>query len=124
MFKFKESSWFIQYWVYLHTQMGMGEIPARTNLCVMFWKTVLITPLLVIAVISIGPAIALLVGIGWCVYRFYKWLNSRGMHVPDVGFCDKVEDGCDVIAEFFIARKKKYCPIIEITDDGGNARRW
>jgi len=117
MFKFKQSSWFIQYWVYLPVLIGMGYIPAQTNLCIVFWKTVLIIPLFVIVLCILGPPIALAVGIGWSVYKLYKWLKRHGMRVPDVGFCDVMEEGCDVIAEFFVARKKKWCPIIVITNE-------
>lgn len=115
MFKFKESSWFIQYWVYLHTQLGMGYIPVKTNLCSMFWRTVLVTPIFVLGLIVLGPPILLIAGVIWCIYRFFKW--SVSFLPRNMGVVDKVEDGCDVVVEFFVARKKKYCPLIEITEE-------
>ncbi len=118
MFKFKESSWFIQYWVYLHTQIGMGHIPSQTNLCTMFWKTVLITPVSLVLAICPGLPVLLLGAIGYGFYRLFSWLGvGRAFSKMRLGrrIVDSLENGVDVIDEFFIAKKKKYCPLIEIT---------
>ena len=115
---FKESSWFIKYWVYLHTQVGMGYIPSRTNLCTMFWKTVLITPLFIIVVIAIGPIILVAAGAILCLVKFTTWF---GDHIPKTKLGSRIEeaiqDGFEVTVEYFVSRKKKYCPLIDITED-------
>lgn len=120
MFNFKESSWFIQYWVYLHTQVGLGVIPSRTNLCTMFWKTVLITPVSIILAICPGIPVLLLGATGYGFYRLFSWLGvGRAFRKMRLGnrIVDALEEGCDVIDEFFTAKKKKWCPIIKITDE-------
>ncbi len=120
MFKFKESSWFIRYWVYLHTQVGLGYIPSQTNLCTMFWKTVLITPVSIVLAICPGLPVLLLGALGYGFFRLFRWLGvGRAFVKIRLGsrIVDMLEEGADVIDEFVIAKKKKYCPLIEIRED-------
>ncbi len=120
MFKFKQSSWFIQYWVYLHTQIGMGYIPSQTNLCTMFWKTVLITPVSIVLAICPGIPVLLIGAIGYGFFRLFRWLGiGRAFGKMRLGrrIGDTMEDGVDIIAEFVVAKKEKYCPLIEIRED-------
>lgn len=118
------NSWIVR-WAYLYKDRG--DIPARTSLCPLFWRTVFLTPFIKIAlpasvlgfllsrfwfypkesfrfigvVIALGVAVALAAWVNDTVVRHRREREYR-TEEPSV-----IRDG-------FRAIKSKVCPFVEI----------
>ncbi len=109
--KLNFKSWFVRYWVFLPTTVFESNIPRHTNLCKVFWQTVLVTPIFVALSIAIGPLILAGAGLIWVCTKVATWIGDK------IGFSQATEDKVDVVFDYLSARKKKVCPLITIERD-------
>jgi len=101
-------SWFLKYYVYLNQTIGIGDgMPQQTNLCAFFWKVMLGAPIFLILAIVIAPFAAFGVGLAWC------WKRTIG-HIPGLPRVKFLDTAADLVCDYIIAKKHKYCPIIRL----------
>jgi len=102
-----------------------------SNLCRYFWSIIFALIFLPVfylvmltGVLVFGPPILLgvgvFLGIRWIVRKIKNWNKKRYLKLAAEGKIRPVAPKePSLIAEYFKARKKKYCPIIEVeTEDG------
>lgn len=105
-------------WAYL-TDYVAGEdyLPRRTNICTLFWRSVVLTPM------ALAAALTLLGGIVYFLWMYpFEALVSVGTILVGIGYCvilvlQRREFGPDpdtLWAKHLIAKKKKLCLVVEI----------
>lgn len=112
-------SWIVR-WAYL----GSQYVPERTSLCALFWRVVLVTPLLISAFITLCGALAFMVYrhpqpaaavVGVAAMTAICLLGGAALHDWREGKKDKPERP-SVIRDGYRAIKRKVCPIVTLTD--------
>jgi hypothetical protein len=120
--KLQRNSWLIR-WAYF----GADYVPRQTTLCALFWRIILLTPLKVAFLITLGcmvvwtmfitpfkafgwwgllvtPSILLLLWLLIVICSGIKWLFSRSLDSENASIVSETIDGF----------KHKFCPIIEL----------
>ena len=94
-------------WAYWLDRKCDGSIPRRTNLCVLFWRTVLLTPLALLLIAATSPV--------WVpIYLLAHYIILPLMERLPAGTADEIEDKLGIVGDYLGAAKTRVCPIIEI----------
>ena len=90
------NNWLIKYWAYLAETIMQEGIPAQTSICKLFWRIVLLTPVIILVSPSLLLAAGFIVLIVWIEEKH----NNGGK--------------LNIVTEYVKARKNKVCPLIGI----------
>lgn len=132
--KVKRDGW-LAWWAYMfsdsyHDGDYWGAVPRRTSLCALFWRSVLLTPLVLLC--CVGAVIALAAIFGIFIVRFWRpigitlgsvalvwgiiWLLMEWATRTEVDIPYVVQES--TLYKGFKSVKGKFCPIIDFTFDG------
>ena len=80
-----------------------NEVPEQTDLCTVFWRTLLVPPFFIVGmllVVILGTLLSPFILIVWCIIKL----------------CEKGEDSVRVAAAVMVVKswKRKFCPLIQI----------
>lgn len=114
--KIKEGSWWIK-WAYLLTSeySYRPEAGDTINLCPLFWRIVLITPLKILGLLIFSPILIVLAPVA-ALAIFWDDKLKRIVANKTEDIADSIGDKFNPIIEGVKAIKNKYCPRIEVTE--------
>lgn len=106
--KIKKTSLWIR-WAYLPELLVRyaEDLPDRTDLCSIFWRSVLLTPMVVVVLVILSPLILLVLGNCWCMVKIEGTKLDK--------FLTKKRDG-GVMVAILKDIKHKTCTMVEIID--------
>ena len=126
MLQIRAGSWLFR-WAYLFTDK---KLPAQTDVCTLFWRSVVLTPLGILLIVLVGASVcAWLVFILWWMFRSIHWLGPIGGSIVTVllgwailvlrdKFCLRnttTLNAINLVSERLKSAKHNYCVLVEVT---------
>lgn len=124
--KLKKNSLLVR-WAYLidntvnanastHAVRYYFKMPETSNVCSIFWRSILFTPLailLAVPSVMVGMVVVIVMGAGYLIRDIIIWARRKEAAQR---FGHKTDETLEVIGQGFKSFYKKACPLVDIDD--------